>query len=66
MTHIQTKKVQLAEYDIVEIFAENLVELAMSGGSSQDFCFFELIKKIFNLKVAHCFRAPVGREFLWT
>jgi hypothetical protein len=27
MTHIQTKKIQLAEYDIVEMFAENLVEV---------------------------------------
>jgi hypothetical protein len=27
MTHIQTKKNQLAQYDIVGMFAENLVEV---------------------------------------
>jgi hypothetical protein len=43
MTHIQTKKIQLAEYDIVGKFAENLVEV-MSGGSIQDF-FFRIHQK---------------------
>jgi hypothetical protein len=27
MTHIQTKNIQLAEYDFVGMFAENLVEV---------------------------------------
>jgi hypothetical protein len=40
MTLIQTKKNQLAEYDIVVMLAENLVKVGyvwMSGGSIQDF-----------------------------
>jgi hypothetical protein len=45
MTHIQSKKSQLAEYDIVGIFAENLVEVALSGGSIQDFFFSKSSKK---------------------
>jgi hypothetical protein len=49
MTHIQAKKIQLAEYDNVGMFSENLVEVPMSGGSIQDFFSFEFIQKIFNL-----------------
>jgi hypothetical protein len=56
MTHIQTKKTQLAEYDIVGIFAENLVEVGYVWWvDSGKIFFFEFIKKIINLKVAHCF-----------
>jgi hypothetical protein len=55
MTHIQSKKSQLAEYDIVGIFAENLVEVGYVWWVDSGFFFFEFIKTIFNLKVAHCF-----------
>jgi hypothetical protein len=54
MTHIQLKKNQLAECDMVGMFAENMVEVGYVWESIQDF-FFEFIKKLFNLKVAHCF-----------
>jgi hypothetical protein len=55
MTHIQTKKSQLAEYDIViGYLLKTWLKLAMSGGSIQEKK-IEFIKEKFNLKVAHCF-----------
>jgi hypothetical protein len=54
MTHIQTKKNQLAKYDIVGMFAENLVEVDyVDVGRFRILLFFEFTKKIFNLKVAY-------------
>jgi hypothetical protein len=53
MAHIQTKNIQLAEYDIVGMFAENLVEvgcLVVDSGKKK----IEFTKKLLNLKVAHC------------
>jgi hypothetical protein len=54
--YIQSKKSQLAKYDIFEMFAENLIEVVYVWWvDSGFFFFFEIIKKILNLKVAHCF-----------
>jgi hypothetical protein len=55
MTHIQTKKIQLADYDIVGIFAEKLVEVGFVWWVDSGFFFRIHQKKKFNLKVAHCF-----------
>jgi hypothetical protein len=45
MTHIQTKKNQLAEYDIVGMFAENLVEVGYIWWVNSGFFFFRIHQK---------------------
>jgi hypothetical protein len=51
MTHIQSKKSQFSEYDIVGMFAENLIEVSYVWWVDSGF-FFEFIKK--NIQLQSC------------
>jgi hypothetical protein len=50
--HIQSKTSQLAQYDIVEMFTQNLVEVGYGGPNQENKNYFQLYQKKLNSKVA--------------